>query len=239
MKTEIYIAIVMIFIMILVYSVWYFNRMPTQSYRDTFTDTEIGIRYVAVGDSYTIGVGVEEDERWPNILFDHLKEMGINVQLVANLAVSGYTVKDVIEQELEQVKKIRPDFVTILIGANDSFSQKDAKSYQQELQDLLDKIQPMLTNPKNIVLITIPDYSKSPIARRYQSNGELYLIEQYNEMIRKEATKRNLGVVDIFPISQEMLNDKDYVSDGLHPSAISYSKWESVIFPVVFNLLKK
>lgn len=220
----------MILIMALVYFV---------SRRDTFTDTEIGIRYVAVGDSYTIGVGVEEDERWPNIITNHLKETGIDVQLVANLAVSGYTVKDVIELELEQIKWIRPDFVTILIGANDSFSQKDAKTYREELRELIDKLQPMMTNHNNIILITIPDYSKSPAARMYQKEDMLNLIKQYNEVIKEEGTKRNLGVADIFPISQEMLSDKDYVSDGLHPSAISYSKWESIIFPVVFNLLKK
>lgn len=237
MKTKTIFIIVMILIMALIYSVLYFNRMPTQSRRDTFTDTEIGIRYVAVGDSYTIGVGVEEDERWPNIITNHLKETGIDVQLVANLAVSGYTVKDVIELELEQVKKMRPDFVTILIGANDSFSQKDAETYREELRELIDKLQPMMSNHNNIVLITIPDYSKSPAARMYQEDM-LDLIKQYNEVIKEEGTKRNLGVADIFPISQEMVSDKDYVSDGLHPSAISYSKWESIIFPVVLNLLK-
>ena len=136
--------------------------------QNTFTNPETGIKYVAVGDSYTIGVGVTEDERWPNILTNHLKKEGINVHFVANFAVSGYTVKDVIELELREVEKIRPDFVTVLIGANDNFGQKETGTYRQELRELLDKLQPMVTNPKNIVLITIPDYSKSPVARLYQ-----------------------------------------------------------------------
>lgn len=202
-----------------------------------FMNSEAGIRYIALGDSYTIGLGVAEEDRWPNILTNHLKKVGINIHLVANTAVSGYTVKDASELELGEVERGRPDFVTVLIGANDNFGQKEAEVYRRELRELLDKLQPMVTNPKNIVLITIPDYSKSPVLKLEGKENISKLIEQYNKIIKEEGKKRDLKIADIFSVSQTMTSDSDYVSDGLHPSAQSYVKWERIIFPVVFDLL--
>jgi len=193
---------------------------------------------MAIGDSYTIGNGVAEEDRWPNILTNHLKKEGVDVRLATNPAVSGYTVQDAIELELVEVEKIKPDFVTVLIGANDNFGQKETEAYRLELQELLDKLQLTIINPKNIVLITIPDYTKSPALRLYQKKDILKLIEQYNEIIKEEGKRRDLKVADIFPVSQTMTNDEDYVLDGLHPSAQGYLKWEKIIFPVVLDLLK-
>ena len=231
-------VIIIVSIATLPFIVWYLGQSNPKSQKNTFTNQKTGMKYVAIGDSYTIGVGVEEDERWSNILTNHLNKEGINVYLVANSAVSGYTVKDVIEFELGEVEKIRPDFVTVLIGANDNFGQKEAGTYRQELRELLDRLQPIVTNPNNIVLITIPDYSKSPVLRLYRKEDMLKLIVQYNEIIKEEGRKRNLIIADIFPLSQAMISDADYVSDGLHPAAQSYAKWEQIIFPVVFDLLK-
>lgn len=218
---------------------WYIiqNNQKSNMVLEKYSKDEIN--YIAIGDSYTIGLGISEDHRWPNILVDQLIQAGIKINLIANLAVSGYTVRDAIELELPVAEKIKPDFVTVLIGANDSFGQKDAGQFRQELKELLDKLQLTLANPKNIVLITIPDYSKSPSFKVYQTQEALALIEKYNRAIKDEASKRGLRVADIFPISQTMTGNEDYISDGLHPSAAGYTKWEKIIFPVVFELLKK
>lgn len=221
---------VIFFTTVLAFVVIYLNQSRLKSQK--------GIKYVAIGDSYTIGLGIAEEDRWPNILVNHLKKEGANIDLAVNPAVSGYTVRDAIEFELPIVKKIRPDFVTVLIGANDNFGQKDAETYRQELRELLDKLQLIVTNPKNIVLITIPDYTKSPALRLYQKKGMSKLIEEYNEIIKEEGGKRDFTIADIFPMSQTMTSDIDYISDGLHPSAQGYIKWERIIFSVVFDLLR-
>ena len=234
---NIFVGVVFIVITLVLF-ILYLKQSSQKPQKVQFTNLEIGMRYVAIGDSYTIGLDVAEEDRWPNILTNHLKKEGINIHLVANPAVSGYTVKDVIKMELVEVEKIKPDFVTVLIGANDNFGQKDAETYRQELRKLLDKLQLIITNPKNIVLITIPDYTKSPALKLYKKEDMLKLIEEYNEIIKEEGEKRDLTIANIFPMSQTMINDDDYVSDGLHPSAQGYIKWERIIFPVVFDLLK-
>ncbi len=196
------------------------------------------INYIPIGDSYTIGLGVAEDERWPNILTRHLNERGMPVVIADNPSVSGYTVRDAIDYELPIVEKTKPDFVTVFIGANDNFAQRPVWEYESELAELLDKLQLILDRPNNIVLVTIPDYSKTPSVNE-EDNIELSnFIEEYNRVIKKLALKKGLKVADIFTISQTMTNREDYIDDGLHPSRLGYEKWESVIFPVVLDLLK-
>jgi len=232
-------AVVIILVLVLGI-LWYLNMDKQNSINtDQVSKSEGEITYIAIGDSYTIGNGVLDSERWPNILVKNLRAEGIDIELIANPAVSGYTVEDAIRNELPQIKKLQPDFVTVLIGANDNFGQIPVNTYAQDLKELLDKLQPMLNNPQNIVLVTIPDYSKSPAGGGYETAGVSKSIEEYNRIIKEEAEKRGLRVADIFPVSQTMTSADDYISDGLHPSAQGYAKWEKVIFPVVFELLKK
>ena len=231
-------ALIVVALLILSALAWYIifgnktRPMPDK------TESDPQIQYIPIGDSYTIGNGVNEFERWPNVLVKNLKAKGIDIELIANPAVSGYTVEDAIRNELPLVRKLQPDFVTVLIGANDNFRLKSPKIYSRELIAFLDELQSILNNPKNIVLITIPDYSISPAASGNNIDGISKSIEEYNLVIKSEAEKRGLKVADIFPVSQTMIGADDYIPDGLHPSAQGYGKWEKVISPVVFEFLK-
>ena len=88
-----------------------------------------GLRYVALGDSYTIGTSVEEDERFPNQLVDRLAGSS-GLELVANLGVNGYSSAQLIDRELPQLDALEPDFVTVLIGVNDVVRGVAADSYR-------------------------------------------------------------------------------------------------------------
>jgi|SRR3989344_1712902 len=238
-NSRILLPLAILLIAILSFTMWFQNSSQEPKIETPMiSNTNAEIKFVAIGDSYTIGLGIAETDRWPNVLVNHLKEAGVNVKLAANPSVSGYRVSDALKQELPEVKRQRPDFVTVLIGANDNFGQKEARIYQQELAEFLDALQLVLTNPKNIILITLPDYSKSPAASGYSSEGISKSIDAYNQVIKNEAIKRGLKMADIFPVSQSM-NTDDYISDGLHPSAKGYAKWEKIIFPVVLELVKE
>lgn len=198
------------------------------------------IRYVSIGDSYTIGNGVKSEERWPNLLTDHLNEQGLHVELIANPSVSGYTVRDAINLELPIVEQAKPDFVTVLIGANDNFGGEDVVGgYESDLKELLDGIQGSLTKKDNLLLIAIPDYSRSPAGRSYGAGEDISRgIAEYNDVIKKEAKERGLKVVDIFPLSQTLTTDDYFISDGLHPSAKGYQEWEKIIMIEAIKLLR-
>jgi len=76
------------------------------------------MRWVALGDSYTIGTSVPEADRWPDRLVAALaaRTPPIALELVANLAVNGYASGDVIARELPQLGFLRPELASILIG---------------------------------------------------------------------------------------------------------------------------
>ena len=77
------------------------------------------IRYVAIGDSYTICQGVAQTDCWPNLLTRHLTEVGIDIELVANPSKTGWRVGEAIEHALPVYEKAKPTFATLLIGVND------------------------------------------------------------------------------------------------------------------------
>lgn len=199
------------------------------------------IRYVALGDSYTIGEGAGVNSSWPKVLTDHLKDKGIDVELVAKPSVTGYTTQDLIDYELDIYKKSDPTFATLLIGVNDWVRGVTNESYKKNLIFILDEMQKELKIKTNIVVVTIPDFTVTPQGALYtQGKDAVKGIQEFNEILKNEADKRGIAVVDIFPVSQEARNNPDLISyDGLHPSEVGYAQWEKIIMPVVLQKLEK
>src|ERR1700741_3731165 len=77
------------------------------------------IRYVAIGDSYSIGEGASPDESWPALLTCHLRDRGLDIQLGTNPSVTGWTTQDAIDRELPVFVRAKPNFASLLIGVND------------------------------------------------------------------------------------------------------------------------
>lgn len=209
---------------------------------DTPTSVKVDdnqIRYVAIGDSYTIGLGVSEKERWTNILTEKLRKDGLDIVLVKNLAVSGDTTQDALEEQIPLLKSLNPDFVTILIGANDSFGELDEQIVRQNFSNILDRTQKSLKDPKKTIVLTIPNYAVSPQGKSLRSNEQTEKqIEGYNEIIKNETEKRSLKVVNLFKRTTDITSAEDFISDGLHPSGVQYQKWANFIYPEASGLLK-
>lgn len=58
------------------------------------------IRYIPIGDSYTIGEGIPEERSWPSLLTHHLQQEGTAIQIIANPSQTGWTTQDAIDHEL-------------------------------------------------------------------------------------------------------------------------------------------
>ena len=209
------------------------------------------IRYIALGDSYTICEGATWEESWPFILTKHLNINGINIELIANPSRTGWTTQNLIDSELPIFDTSDPTFATLLIGVNDWVQEVSSEKFHSNLNFIIDHIfnkkederQKTETNPVSdftLVLITIPDFSVTPEGPKYSKGKNISEgISEFNKIIINEAKKRNLKCVDIFSVSQEMKTKPELVSsDGLHPSAKEYALWETLIYPVVYNLLK-
>lgn len=198
------------------------------------------IRYVAIGDSYSIGEGATPDESWPAILTRHLNENGLHVDLVANPSVTGWTTQQAIDRELPIFVQSKPTFATLQIGVNDWVQGVDEKTFRKRFTFLLDEMLALLPDKKRLLIVTIPDFGVTPTGGRYARGRNISEgLTRFNEIINEEAKKRGLKVVDVFPLSQWVKNDPSLVGpDGLHPSAKEYAEWEKIIFPAALDLLK-
>ena len=204
------------------------------------TDKE-PIRYVAIGDSYTIGEGAKPDEAWPNVLTKHLREQGINIELIANPSVTGWTTQMAIDRELPVFVKAKPNFATLLIGVNDWVHSVDANTFRQRFVTLVDRMLELLPNKQRLLVVTIPDFGVTPTGQNYSRGRNISEgIASFNRIITDEAKKRDLRLVDIFDLSKKVKDNPSLVAgDGLHPSAKEYAEWEKLIFPVALELLSK
>lgn len=198
----------------------------------------VPVRYVALGDSYTIGEGVAPGERWPNRLAEALNGAGIPVELVANLSVTGWTSAQLIEHELPVLEESGATFVTVLIGVNDWVQGVTPEEFRDRLATILDRVQAVLPEPERILLVTIPDFSVTPKGSTYGRGRDIAAgIAGFNTIIEEEAASRALPVADIFALSQALSGPAYVAADGLHPSGAAYARWLEHILPAAHRLL--
>ncbi len=204
------------------------------------TAADKSIRYVALGDSYTICQGATENESWPVILSRHLTEKGIPVTLVANPSRTGYTTRNLIQKELPVFDASDAGFVTLCIGVNDWVQGSDSAAFHKNLITILDHVQQQLKIKTRVLLLTIPDFSVTPGGKQFGSPDEIKKgLQAFNRIIVKEALKRKLPCVDLYPVSLDMENKPELVAaDGLHPSAMEYAIWETLILPEAEKMLR-
>ena len=199
------------------------------------------LRYVALGDSYTICQGATEIESWPVNLTKDLAGKNISVDLIANPSRTGWTTQNLIDRELSVFDNSNADAVTLLIGVNDWVQGVDAKTFENNLNFILDHLQSKLKKKENILLITIPDFGVTPTGKIYSGGRDISKgISEFNDIIKAAAVKRNLPVVDIFELSKQMGKDETLIADdGLHPSAKEYAEWEKIILPAFEKMISK
>lgn len=192
------------------------------------------IKYLPLGDSYTICTGSTAGNSWPELLTKHMVDSGFNFKLVDNPARNGFTCVDLIRYELPAFFEKKPDFVTICIGTNDWVSGYDSAQFTANLRYILDTIQATLHVKTNIVLLTVPDFSLTKSGPLYANGRNISEgLQSFNKIILAEAAARGLKSVDLFAISQDVKNDKFLISDdNLHPSDKGYAAWERNIFPI-------
>ena len=195
------------------------------------------VRYVALGDSYTIGTGVKARDRWPNQLVRTLAPE-LDLDLIANLAVNGATSQEVIDDQLPQLARLDPDVVSLPVGVNVVVQHVDAATYQANLDAILDALLQRVP-PGHIVVVTTPDYTLTPQGSSYgDPTRQSARIAAFNKVLQQEAMTRGLTLVDITSVADLVPNDASLLaSDGLHPSGKQYAGWVELIAPRVRNIL--
>jgi lysophospholipase L1-like esterase len=182
-------------------------------------------KFLALGDSYTIGESVAEAERWPNQLVAKLKLTAPRI-----IATTGWrtdNLKDAIE-----AANLKPeyDLVSLLIGVNNQYQGKSIEIYEREFEELLQtSIKLAKGKKKNVFVVSIPDYGYTPFGKAKQEKISEEL-DQYNAINKRIAAKYGVKYFNITEISRKGLEDVELVAgDGLHPSGKMYAQWVEVI----------
>jgi lysophospholipase L1-like esterase len=195
------------------------------------------IRYVSLGDSYTIGTSVAESERWPNQLVTAVHDQ-VPLELVANLGVNGYASGDVIRVELSQLTGFDPDFVTLLIGVNDVVRGVPIDRYSENVEQIITTILGVVPAGR-VVIVATPDYTLTPMGASFGDVQQQRAgIDAVNAAMKQAADRQGIDFVDITPVANRVPAEPALVArDGLHPSGAQYAGWVERIAPVVHGLL--
>jgi lysophospholipase L1-like esterase len=192
------------------------------------------MRYLALGDSYTIGEGAYPQERWPNQLAAKLRERGFNVPDPKIVAKTGWTTDELAQGIADQVHH-PPTYalVTLLIGVNNQYRGRDIDEYRRQLVSLLTQsIGFAGGDASRVIVVSIPDWGVTPYAHGRDAAKIASDIDRFNAVNREEAARAGARYADVTALSRLHGADPDYLMrDGLHPSARAYTEWVEVVLP--------
>ena len=197
------------------------------------TPRESQYSFIALGDSYTIGEGVNEDERWPNQFVDVAYENGVDFDQPMIIAETGWKTYDLLNAINQTNFTKKYDYISLLIGVNNQFNSRPIDEFEEDLNKLMDEMKRIKKNDGSIIIISIPDWGYTPFGESSDMSDISEQINLFNSSLRKFATTNGLKYVDVTEISRRGINEPDLITnDNLHPSGIMYLEWAKKIYNI-------
>ena len=199
------------------------------------------MKYLALGDSYTIGEGVAEDGRWPVLLARALRSEGIALEDPRIIATTGWTT-DELSAAMDAAEPLgRWDFVSLLIGVNDQYRGRDLADYRREFHAWLERAITLAGgDTRRVLVLSIPDWGATPFGAA--SGRDLAQVSReldaFNACASELCARHGVCFVDVTGISRGRgAESAMLVEDGLHPSAAMYRLWTQRALPAAHRLL--
>ena len=189
------------------------------------------LSYLALGDSYTIGEGVDVSDRYPmQLVQEWNKAAKIPFASPLIIAKTGWTV-----DELETGIQATPtavegyDLVTLLIGVNNQYRGRTVESYALDFEKMLQRaIAFARGNKAHVIVLSIPDWGVTPFAISKGVNPAQVAnqIDDYNRTKKEICKKHGIKFIEI--TRKYRVNGglpEGVVEDQLHPSKLIYGQW--------------
>ena len=195
------------------------------------------LRYLALGDSYTIGEGVPAAGRWPVQLARALRSDGIPMSDPQIIAQTGWTT-DELDAAIDTALPLPGfDLVSLLVGVNNQYRGRSVDEYRMQFAALLERAAGFAQGRRDRVLVlSIPDWGVTPFARAggHDAHAIAVHIDAFNAAARQACEARGIAFLDITPISRARGAEPAMLADdGLHPSAGLYNEWMRLALPLV------
>lgn len=194
------------------------------------------LRWLALGDSYTIGEGVAAHERWPERLAFLLTAEGISVVPPRIVATTGWTASELltgIEAARLGTSASAYDLVTLLIGVNDQYRGRPLPAFAPDYARCVERAIALAGgHPARVLALSIPDWGATAFARGHEPAAIAAAIDLYNAHERAHLTRLAVHWCDITALSRRHGDDVGYLAaDGLHPSGAAYIQWALAALP--------
>lgn len=190
-------------------------------------------RFLALGDSYTIGEGVDPADTWPAQLARRLRADRVALADPVIVARTGWSTDEL--AAAIAAAGLTPPYalVTLLIGVNNQYRGRDLANYRDEFAALLARAIALAgDDASRVVVVSIPDWGVTAFARA-QARDPARIgaeIDAFNAAAAAIARARDVAFVDVTGISREAA--ACVVDDALHPSGAQYARWAEAIQPV-------
>ncbi len=195
--------------------------------------------FLALGDSYTIGEGVDVQLRWPAQLATRLREEGHSFDPVDVIATTGWTTDELAGALQGAQLRDHYDLVSLLIGVNNQYRGRDLENYRIECAGLIDfAIGKANGRAQRVMVLSIPDWGVTPFAAAQGADAERIAahIDHFNAIARELSIARGTAWIDVTDISRGAGRDM-LTEDGLHPSAEQYALWAERVLPAARAVL--
>jgi lysophospholipase L1-like esterase len=199
------------------------------------------MRFLALGDSYTIGEKVEAAQRWPMQLVSLLRQEKIDIDDPIIIAQTGWTT-DELAAAIDQAQTAGMfDLVSLLIGVNNQYRGYAAEEYRTQFSALLTRAIGFADNHStHVIVLSIPDWSVTPFAAGRDRSKIATEIDRFNAINRAATVRSGAHYIDITPISREAAYNWNLIApDGLHPSGQMYRQWVETTLPIVRDIWKE
>ena len=195
-------------------------------------------KFLALGDSYTIGQSVEINERWPVQFLKELKTSTSAIDTLQIIAQTGWRVDQLNEAMNNSDLEAPYGLVSLLIGVNNQYQGQKANSFKPEFIEILERSLKLVDNRKErLFVVSIPDWGASPYGETLNRTQISKEIDEFNSVLKEESEKRGIRYFNITTISRRALTDNSLIaSDRLHPSGKMYKLWVDKIIPVISKI---
>src|SRR5690606_4156406 len=201
------------------------------------------LRYLALGDSYTIGEGVAPGGSWPMQLARALRDEGLPVADPQVIATTGWTT-DELDAAIDTAAPADDfDLASLLIGVNNQYRGRGLAEYREQFAALLERAIGFAGGDAGrVFVLSIPDWGVTPFAA--SSDRDVAAIarelDAFNAAAAGLSRQRGVAFVDITPVSRALGAQAPMLAgDGLHPSAAMYAQWTALALPVARGLLQR
>jgi len=199
------------------------------------------LKYLALGDSYTIGQSVNITLRFPAQIKDSLEKRGYLMEAPEIIAVTGWTTSD-LKAGIKAANPRGPyDLVSLLIGVNNQYRGMDINIYRTEFRELIDQSIQFAGNDRGrVIVLSIPDWGVTPFASGIDRGKIAGEIDQYNAINKEITLSKGIIWIDVTAISRLADNDATLIAgDRLHPSGKMYTEWVRLAIPEIVKILEE